>query len=520
MKFTYSSGQRPLDGYVLKRGIGRGGFGEVYFAVSDGGKEVALKLLRGSGNSGIELRGVAQCLNLKHPNLVALYDLKTDAQGDPWVVMEYVAGEPLSVVLNRHPNGLPQELAQQWFLALARAVACLHDHGIVHRDLKPGNIFLENGSVKVGDYGLSKFISGSQRTAQTQSVGTVHYMAPEISTGNYGKQIDVYAAGVILYEMLTGRVPFDGESAGEILMKHLTSPPDLTKVPVDYLPIVAKALSKNPAHRYASMTEMAKAVEAVGTAAARPVPVARPRPADPPPVAPPPARPRPRPREEDIPTVLPVPTFRGQLAELSGSMALAAVFALLGTALWASVARSHNPTDITEVGTVFFLTVAASWAVLVPGKVWAYHRGDSWRRRLVMMFLGVLIGMGALWVNGWVPRVPAEMAGDPGDGWFFASLLPTGTGLAEGASYIVYFAVTFFALRWWRMADPRRTSRFSFLPILAAGFWSLLPLLIWQSPWRSGAPVALVMTAAIVQLVSPWEQPVSPSCRRLRLRYS
>src|SRR5947208_3238294 len=79
MKFTYGSGQRPLDGFVLKRGIGRGGFGEVYFAVSDGGKEVALKLLRGSGNTDIELRGVVQCLNLKHPNLVALYDLKTDA---------------------------------------------------------------------------------------------------------------------------------------------------------------------------------------------------------------------------------------------------------------------------------------------------------------------------------------------------------------------------------------------------------------------------------------------------------
>src|SRR6266852_3021506 len=210
MKFTYSSGQRPLDGYTLKRGIGRGGFGEVYYGVSDGGKEVALKLLA-PGNQDIELRGVAQCLNLKHPNLVNLFDLKTDADGNHWVIMEYVSGDSLSVVLNRHPNGLPAELAQQWFLALAKAVACLHDHGIVHRDLKPGNIFLENGTVKVGDYGLSKFISGSQRTAQTQSVGTVHYMAPEISTGNYGKQIDIYAAGIILYEKLTGRVPCDAD---------------------------------------------------------------------------------------------------------------------------------------------------------------------------------------------------------------------------------------------------------------------------------------------------------------------
>src|SRR6516165_4280596 len=272
MKFTYSSGQRPLDGFTLKRGIGRGGFGEVYFAVSDGGKEVALKLVRGSGDSAIELRGVAHCLNLKHPNLVSLYDLRKDADGNPWVVMEYISGEPLNVVLSRHPDGLPRELVREWFPGLARAVGYLHEHGIVHRDLKPGNVFLENGSVKVGDYGLSKSMSASQRSAQTMSVGTVNYMAPEISTGNYNKQIDTYAAGIILYEMLTGNVRFDGESAGEILMKHLTAPPDLSRLPDKYVPVVAKALAKNPAHRYASMAEMIRAIEsAEGAAPARPV---------------------------------------------------------------------------------------------------------------------------------------------------------------------------------------------------------------------------------------------------------
>src|SRR5438874_4370958 len=266
MKFSYSSGQRPLEGYTLKRGVGRGGFGEVYFAVSDGGKEVALKLVR--GESQIELRGVAQCINLKHPNLVSIFDLRTDANGDHWVVMEYVAGEPLNVVLLRHPQGLPRELGREWFLGLARAVGYLHDHGIVHRDLKPANVFIENGHVKVGDYGLSKSLTSSQRSANTQSIGTVHYMAPEISTGNYNKQIDVYAAGVILYEMLTGRVPFDGESAGEVLMKHLTAPPDLSKVPKDYVPILARALSKNPVQRYANMVEMARGVEEAGAALA------------------------------------------------------------------------------------------------------------------------------------------------------------------------------------------------------------------------------------------------------------
>src|SRR6476469_821319 len=96
LKFTYRSGQRPLDGFTLKRGVGQGGFGEVYFAVSDGGKEVALKLLR--GHTDAELRGVSHCLNLKHPNLVHLYDLKTDAVGHHWVVMEYVFGESLASV--------------------------------------------------------------------------------------------------------------------------------------------------------------------------------------------------------------------------------------------------------------------------------------------------------------------------------------------------------------------------------------------------------------------------------------
>src|SRR5262245_21681806 len=272
MKFSYSSGQRPLDGFTLKRGIGRGGFGEVYFAISDGGKEVALKLVR--GDQQIELRGVAHCLNLKHPNLVALYDLRKDSQGDHWVVMEYVAGEPLNAVLMRHPGGLPRELAREWFLGLSRAVGHLHDHGIVHRDLKPGNVFLENGTVKVGDYGLSKSIGSSQRTAQTMSVGTVHYMAPEISTGNYNKQIDTYAAGIILYEMLTRHGPFQGESAGEILMKHLTAPPDLSRLPAEYVPVVAKALAKNPTQRHAGMAEMVRAVElAEGPAPARPAPV-------------------------------------------------------------------------------------------------------------------------------------------------------------------------------------------------------------------------------------------------------
>jgi serine/threonine protein kinase len=226
MKFTYRCGQQPLPGYTIKRGIGWGGFGEVYFAVTDAGKEVALKWIR--SNLEVELRGVQQCLNLKHPHLVHIYDLKVDAIGHQWLVMEYVSGEPLGAILSRHPNGLAAELACEWFQGLASAVHYLHEHGIVHRDLKQGNIFLENGTIKVGDYGLCKLIGQSQHGGMTQNVGTVHYMAPEVTTGNYNRQVDIYAAGVILFELLTGRVPFDGQTEAEIQMKHMTSTPTLT----------------------------------------------------------------------------------------------------------------------------------------------------------------------------------------------------------------------------------------------------------------------------------------------------
>jgi hypothetical protein len=516
MKFTYGSGQRPLDGYTLKRGIGKGGFGEVYYAVSDGGKEVALKLVRGQ-QQDVELRGVVQCLNLKHPNLINLFDLKTDAQGDRWVVMEYVAGEPLNVVLCRHQQGLPVELAQQWFVALAKAVSYLHDHGIVHRDLKPGNIFLENGTVKVGDYGLSKFISASHRTAQTQSVGTVHYMAPEISTGNYNKQIDIYAAGVILYEMLSGRVPFEGESAGEILMKHLTAPPDLTKLPPAFAPVVGKALAKNPTQRYSSMAEMARAAEMIGKAKPRAVEPARPAPLPPPAWPAAPAAPA-VPVAEALPAVTP----RGQVAELCGSLALSALFAAMAAIVLAALGRMN---DATEVGSCFFLTVAVCWAVLVPAKLWAGKRGNAWYRRLVMTALGLMIGAGALWLEGYVPEViPPDANGTvslPAETVLISNNLP------RAASALTYFGLAFFALRWWKMADRRRSHWFSLAPVLGAAFWAFLLLFvfesfrlvpIWPQVWRG--LTALILASVIVQLVSPWEEPPPRAVRRVRLRYA
>jgi serine/threonine protein kinase len=253
-RYTFGSGAQPLAGYTIKRAIGRGGFGEVYYATSDSGKEVALKLIL--RNLDVESRGVKQCMNLKCPNLLTIFDLKTNDAGDTFVIMEYVAGPSLASVLKQYPGGLPEAEIRNWLKGLVEGVAYLHDHGIVHRDLKPANLFMEEGIVKIGDYGLAKLITPSQGTEHSESIGTCHYMAPEIGSGKYNKPIDIYAMGVILYEMLTGRVPFEGETVNEVLMKHLTARPNIAVLPRPYQAIVAKALAKDPNHRVAKVYDL------------------------------------------------------------------------------------------------------------------------------------------------------------------------------------------------------------------------------------------------------------------------
>ncbi len=254
MAYTFKHGDRPLENFTIQRAIGRGGFGEVYYAVSDGGREVALKYLK--ENPHVELRGVSNCINLKSPNLVSIFDVKKNADGEYFIIMEYCSGPSLRDLLIAEPKGFAPEKAAFFCREIGKGLAYLHDRGIVHRDLKPGNIFFDDGYVKIGDYGLSKFIAVSRHSAQTASVGTVHYMAPEIGSGDYSKGVDIYAMGVMLYEMVLGKVPFEGSSMAEVLMKHLTTQPELDELSPQFGKVIRKALQKDPKDRYQSVEEM------------------------------------------------------------------------------------------------------------------------------------------------------------------------------------------------------------------------------------------------------------------------
>ena len=284
--------QDPLIGvtignYEVRYKIGVGGMGAVYMAEHPLiGKKVALKVLHSefSSNEDVVTRFFheAKAVNdIQHPNIVDILDygvIPSQGPNTVYFIMEFLDGVSLAQLF-RDEAPLAPERALAIALQIADALGASHSKGIVHRDLKPDNIMLiqrgrETDFVKVLDFGIAKLTGehkGSMRTRTGIVMGTPAYMSPEQceGRGSVDHRTDVYALGILLYEMLTGQVPFTGEGYGEILVKHLTQPPPAPSTIRGVLPphveaVVLKALEKSPEARYANM-------EAFMTALADPV---------------------------------------------------------------------------------------------------------------------------------------------------------------------------------------------------------------------------------------------------------
>jgi serine/threonine-protein kinase len=252
--------------YVIKRKLGSGGMADVYLAEDQElGRRVALKLLderHASDEQFVERfrREAQSAAGLNHPNIVSIFD-RGRAEGTYYIAMEYLDGRTLKELLVRNgPTPIP--IAIDYARQILSALSFAHRNGIVHRDIKPHNIVVGgDGRLKVTDFGIAR--SGtSQMTEVGSIVGTAQYLSPEQARGApVDPRSDLYSLGVVLYEMLTGKVPFSGDTPVEIAMKHLSQVPKppselRPEVPHDLDAVVMRALAKDPGQRYGSAEEM------------------------------------------------------------------------------------------------------------------------------------------------------------------------------------------------------------------------------------------------------------------------
>ncbi|HEY1357236.1 MAG TPA: Stk1 family PASTA domain-containing Ser/Thr kinase [Thermoleophilaceae bacterium] len=307
--------------YRIVGRIGSGGMADVYLAEDTHlGREVALKVLHRRFAQDQEFverfrREASSAAGLQHPNVVGVFD-RGEHEGTYYIAMEHLPGRTLKEIVNDEAP-LPQEQAIDLGIQILRAAGFAHRRGVIHRDFKPHNVIVdETGNAKVTDFGIAR--AGASEMTETGSImGTAQYLSPEQAEGHaVTAASDLYSIGVMLYEMLAGQLPFDGESAVSVALKHLSEPPPpLSHFRPDVSSaleaVVMAALAKNPAERWQSADEFAAALEAArgqleagngqDTAAFMPVPLPTPvedaeaaPDGDGLPPAPPPAAPRKR----------------------------------------------------------------------------------------------------------------------------------------------------------------------------------------------------------------------------------
>ncbi len=272
--------RRTLGKYEVIDRIGRGGMAEVYrgyHAALD--RYVAIKLLHPFLADDPEFkerfeREARNVARLKHPNIVQVYDFEYDAEGESYyMVMEYINGPTLKdrlFDLGLTGERLPLAEALRIVKAAAQALAYAHERGMIHRDVKPANLMLDDdGRVVLTDFGIAKILTGAHVTSSGGMVGTPAYMSPEQGLGEAGdERSDIYSLGVILYQLVTGRLPYDAATPLAIILKHVNEPlprpreivPD---IPAELETVICKALAKAPEARYQSAQEFADALEAL-----------------------------------------------------------------------------------------------------------------------------------------------------------------------------------------------------------------------------------------------------------------
>ena len=262
-----TKGQKINDRYQIIRSIGEGGMANVYLAydtILD--RNVAVKVLRGdlAGDEKFVRRFQREAISassLSHPNIVEMYDVGED-DGKYFIVMEYLEGVTLKSLIKKRKKLTLAEVIDI-MLQLTSGIACAHESYIIHRDIKPQNILmLDNGLVKITDFGIAMALNNSELTQTNSVMGSVHYLPPEQANGSGATvKSDIYSLGILMFEALTGQLPFKGENAVEIAIKQMRDPiPSVCEmnpeIPQSIENIILKATAKNPKNRYDNVMEM------------------------------------------------------------------------------------------------------------------------------------------------------------------------------------------------------------------------------------------------------------------------
>ena len=262
-----SKGQKINERYEIVKSIGEGGMANVYLAddkILE--RKVAVKVLRGDLSADDKFirrfeREAQSVSNLSHPNIVEVYDVGVE-DGEHYIVMEYIEGKTLKQLLKKRESLTLTEVIDI-MTQLTDGIAHAHESYIIHRDIKPQNIMIEdNGLIKITDFGIAMALNATQLTQTNSVMGSVHYLPPEQASGK-GSTVksDIYSLGILMYELLTGNVPFKGDNAVEIALKHMKDKiPSIRKqnpaIPQSVENILLKAAAKNPRNRYDSARSM------------------------------------------------------------------------------------------------------------------------------------------------------------------------------------------------------------------------------------------------------------------------